>query len=110
MKPQIDVSNFPPMTPDEELRVREAIAKAIEAAETTAARRAMEVYGVTLLEELAKIPGTRTIMQALGGTLHVHHALTDGDAKGVIVCAFKFDDSPEAIRKAVAGVKDRGIG
>ncbi len=85
-----------------------ATQEAIDAAETLAARRAAEVYFETLHQELGRL-GCATIMGALGGTTHVHRALVDGTLKGAVVYTFRFDDSPEAVRDAVAAAK-RGVG
>jgi hypothetical protein len=48
-------------------------------------------------------------MGVLGKTTHVHYALVDGEAKGVVRMTFEFDDSPEAMRAVIAAKAKRGI-
>jgi hypothetical protein len=83
---------------------------ALTAAENVAAAKAMRVFLETLVEELRKVPGTTSVMAALGNTTHVHYALVDGDAKGVVRCTFEMDGSPEAVRTVIAAKAKRGIG
>ena len=83
--------------------------KRIDDAESIAAHRAGEVYLETLCAELGKLGGVATVMGALGTTTHVHYALVDGEAKGVIRYTFQFHDSPAAVRAVIEAKAKRGI-
>jgi hypothetical protein len=76
----------------------------INAAETTAAHRAMEVFVEVLREELGKL-GCKTIIGALGRTEHVHYIFFSGEEKGVAKYTFVFDDSPFAMTAALDHLK-----
>lgn len=69
---------IPPSTPDP---------TPIERAETAAAYAAMRVYFEVLRAELGKL-GERSVLEALGGTGHIHYALVDGDAPGLVRFTF----------------------
>jgi len=82
---------------------------AITLAENVAAAAAGKAFLETLVAELAKVPGARSVMAVLGKTTHVHYALVDGEAKGLVRMTFEFDDSPEAVRAIIKAKAKRGI-
>ena len=49
-------------------------------------------------------------MGALGNTTHVHYALVDGDAKGVVRATFEFNRDPDVVRAVIQAKAKRGIG
>jgi hypothetical protein len=71
----------------------------VEEVETKAAYAAMARYMEVLHEELGKL-GATTVMQALGATTHVHHAVVVGSQPGIIEFSIKFDGSPGAAATA----------
>lgn len=83
--------------------------EAFRNAETKAAHKAGEVFMETLRDELRKIGGVSTVMEALGTTEHIHYAIVLGEKKGVVRYTFLFDDSPATVT-AVEKFTQRGPG
>lgn len=73
----------------------------IDAAETKAAHRAMEVFVEVLSTELEKVGGIDAVLDVMKASTHEHYALFYGSHKGVVKATYVFDDSPFAIAAAL---------